>query len=95
MRHIGLSEVGASTIERAAKVHPIVDLQIEYSIASRSAEEKIFPQLEQLGISATLYGVMSRGLVTGSKPQGASDFRAYLPRFAGDNRAQNEDVETS
>jgi aryl-alcohol dehydrogenase-like predicted oxidoreductase len=92
VRHIGLSEVGASTIERAAKVHPIVDLQIEYSIASRSAEAKIFPQLEQLGISATLYGVMSRGLLTGSKPQGASDFRAYLPRFAGDNRAQNEDV---
>jgi aryl-alcohol dehydrogenase-like predicted oxidoreductase len=92
VRHIGLSEVGASTIERAARVHPIADLQIEYSLASRGAEAKIFPQLEQLGIGATLYGVMSRGLLTGSKPQGKSDFRAYLPRFTGDNRAQNDQV---
>jgi len=92
VRHIGLSEVGASTIERAAGVHPIVDLQIEYSLASRNAEAKVFPKLEQLGIGATLYGVMSRGLLTGSKPQGKSDFRAYLPRFTGDNRAKNDHV---
>jgi aryl-alcohol dehydrogenase-like predicted oxidoreductase len=92
VRHIGLSEVGAATMERAARVHPIVDLQIEYSLVSRSAEAKIFPQLEQLGIGATLYGVMSRGLLTGRKPQGQSDFRAYLPRFTGDNRAKNDQV---
>jgi aryl-alcohol dehydrogenase-like predicted oxidoreductase len=92
VRHIGLSEVGASTIERAARVHPIADLQIEYSLASRGAEQAIFPKLEQLGIGATLYGVMSRGLLTGSKPQGAGDFRAYLPRFTGDNRASNDEV---
>jgi aryl-alcohol dehydrogenase-like predicted oxidoreductase len=92
VRHIGLSEVGAETIRRASKVHPIVDLQIEYSIASRAPEEKIFPVLRELGISATLYGVFSRGLLTGSKPTGKSDFRAYLPRFTGDHAARNEDV---
>src|SRR5205823_7259689 len=54
VRHIGLSEVGAGTVARAAKVHPIVDLQIEYSLASRKPEQQIFPQLENLGISATL-----------------------------------------
>ena len=92
VRHIGLSEVGTSTIERASKVHPIADLQIEYALATRGAEATIFPKLEQLGIGATLYGVMSRGLLTGSKPQGKGDFRAFLPRFTGDNRAKNDAV---
>lgn len=92
VRHIGLSEVGVETIRRAQKVHPIVDLQIEYSIASREPEHQIFPALAELGISATLYGIFSRGLLTGSKPQGPGDFRAHLPRFAGDNAGKNEDL---
>lgn len=83
VRHIGLSEVGADTIRRAAAVHPIVDLQIEYSIASRGPEAKVFPALDELGISATLYGVFSRGLLTGAKVGGPGDYRAHLPRFAG------------
>jgi aryl-alcohol dehydrogenase-like predicted oxidoreductase len=89
VRHIGLSEVGPETIARAAKVHPIVDLQSEYSIATRVPEEKIFPLLRELGIGATLYGVFSRGLLTGSKASGPGDFRAYLPRFSGANATQN------
>ncbi len=92
VRHIGLSEVGPETIRRANAVHPIVDLQIEYAVATRGPEAAIFPTLAELGISATLYGVFSRGLLTGSKPTGKGDFRAYLPRFAGDNGAKNEAV---
>jgi aryl-alcohol dehydrogenase-like predicted oxidoreductase len=94
VRHIGLSEVGPETVGRAQQVHPIADLQIEYSLASRGPEAKIFPALETLGIGATLYGVLSRGLFTGSKPSGRSDFRTHLPRFAGDNLAKNADVAT-
>ncbi|MBN9164671.1 MAG: aldo/keto reductase [Myxococcales bacterium 68-20] len=92
VRHIGLSEVGADTIRRAHAVHPIVDLQVEYSLISRKPEEKIFPVLAELGISATLYGVLSRGLLSGSKPSGPSDFRSRLPRFSAANRAQNDTV---
>ncbi len=92
VRYIGLSEVGAETIRRAHAVHPIVDLQIEYSIVSRGPERAIFPVLEELGISATLYGVLSRGLLTGSKLGGPGDFRAHLPRFAAGNRGANEEV---
>ncbi len=92
VRHIGLSEVGVETIRKARAVHAIADLQIEYSLASRGPEEKIFPALAELGIGATLYGVFSRGLLTGSKPQGGRDFRAHLPRFAGPQGAQNADV---
>jgi aryl-alcohol dehydrogenase-like predicted oxidoreductase len=92
VRHIGLSEVGSDTLRRARKVHPIADLQIEYSIASRRPEAKIFPTLTELGIGATLYGVFSRGLLTGSQPKGATDFRTYLPRFAGDHGTKNREV---
>jgi aryl-alcohol dehydrogenase-like predicted oxidoreductase len=92
VRHIGLSEVGVETIRRAQAVHPIVDLQIEYSIASRGPEAKIFPVLDELGIGATLYGVFSRGLLTGAKPTGPADFRSYLPRFTGDQAAKNADA---
>ena len=89
VRHIGLSEVGPETIRRAAAVHPIVDLQIEYSLISRGPEAGIFPVLKELGIGATTYGTLSRGLLSGSQPAAAGDFRAYLPRFTGDNLAQN------
>ena len=90
VRYIGLSEVGAETIRRAAKVHPICDLQIEYSLVSRGPEATIFPALAELGIAVTAYGVLSRGLLTGSKPTGRGDFRAHLPRFAGADGERNQ-----
>jgi aryl-alcohol dehydrogenase-like predicted oxidoreductase len=89
VRAIGLSEVGADTIRRANAVHPISDLQIEYSLISRSPEQSIFPALDELGIGVTAYGVLSRGLLSGSVPTGAGDFRARMPRFSGDNFEQN------
>jgi len=88
VRAIGLSEVGPETIRRAAKVHAIADLQIEYSIVSRDPEDAIFPVLSKLGIGATLYGVLSRGLLSASSI-GAGDNRAYMPRFAGANAETN------
>ena len=90
VRYIGLSEVGPETIRRAAAVHPIVDLQIEYSLVSRGPEAKIFPVLRELGIATTAYGVLSRGLLSGSNTSGPGDYRAHFPRFQGENRARNE-----
>jgi aryl-alcohol dehydrogenase-like predicted oxidoreductase len=90
VRAIGLSEVGPETIRRAHAVHPISDLQIEYSLISRAPEARIFPLLEELGIGVTAYGVLSRGLLSGSRPTAPTDFRAFLPRFTADHRAQNE-----
>ncbi|HET9626773.1 MAG TPA: aldo/keto reductase [Kofleriaceae bacterium] len=89
VRYISLSELGADTIRRAAKVHPIADLQIEYSLVSRGPEAAIIPTLGELGIAMTAYGVLSRGLLTGSKP-GARDLRAHMPRFTGDNATKNQ-----
>ncbi len=90
VRHIGLSEVGAETIRRAHAVHPISDLQIEYSLIDRGPETKIFPVLEELGIGVTAYGVLSRGLLSGSIPTASNDFRAFLPRFIGENMVLNQ-----
>jgi aryl-alcohol dehydrogenase-like predicted oxidoreductase len=90
VRYIGLSEVGPETIRRAARVHPISDLQIEYSLISRGPETAIFPTLRELGIGVTAYGVLSRGLLTGSRPGSARDFRSHLPRFTGENAEKNQ-----
>lgn len=90
VRYIGVSELSADSVRRAAAVHPLVDLQIEYSLVSRGPEATIFPALRQLGVATTAYGVLSRGLLTGSKPGGPRDFRAHLPRFTGDNAERNQ-----
>jgi aryl-alcohol dehydrogenase-like predicted oxidoreductase len=90
VRAIGLSEVGPDTIRRAQAVHPISDLQIEYSLISRGPEAAIFPLLSELGIGVTAYGVLSRGLLSGSTPTSPGDFRAHLPRFTGKNRERNQ-----
>ena len=93
VRHIGLSEAGARTIRRAAAVRPICDLQIEYSLISRSVEATILPTCRQLGIGITAYGVLSRGLISGhwqsQSPLPATDIRNHMPRFQGENLAHN------
>lgn len=96
VRHIGLSEVGADTLRRAAAVAPIADLQIEYSLISRSIEEKILPAARELGIGVTAYGVLSRGLISGhftrDRELAANDFRGMSPRFQGENLRRNLDL---
>jgi aryl-alcohol dehydrogenase-like predicted oxidoreductase len=93
VRHIGLSEVGADTLRRASSVHPISDLQIEYSMISRGIERTILPAARELGIGITAYGVLSRGLISGhwSKArQDDKDFRSLAsPRFQGGNLDAN------
>jgi aryl-alcohol dehydrogenase-like predicted oxidoreductase len=92
IRHIGLSEVGSETIRRAHAVHPISDLQIEYSLVSRGIESDILKTCRELNIGVTAYGVLSRGLISGhwSKDRsGAQDFRGRSPRFSADNLDAN------
>jgi aryl-alcohol dehydrogenase-like predicted oxidoreductase len=93
VRHIGLSEAGADTLRRAAAVHPIRWLQIEYSLISRGIEAEVLPAARKLGIPIAAYGVLSRGLLSGhwskERAPGRGDFRAYLPRFQAANLARN------
>ncbi|MGW7274979.1 aldo/keto reductase [Streptomyces sp. NPDC054864] len=96
VRHIGLSEVGADTIRRAAATAPISDVQIEYSLISRGIEQQILPTVSELGIGITAYGVLSRGLISGhftrDRKLAANDFRAMSPRFQGENLDRNLDL---
>ena len=96
VREIGLSEVGAETIRRAAATRPIADLQIEYSLISRGIEREILPTCRELGIDITAYGILSRGLLSDSfdpsRSRTGGDIRGRFPRFDADNAAQNLEV---
>ena len=93
VRRVGLSEVGADTLRRAHAVHPVTDLQIEYSLFSRGIEARILPAVRALGVGVTAYGVLSRGLLSGhwtkDRAPAKGDIRSHLPRFAGENLARN------
>ena len=93
VRHVGLSEVDAATIRRAHAVHPVADLQIEYSLISRAVEADVLPTLRELGIGLTAYGVLSRGLISGhwsaGRAAGPGDIRGFSPRFSSGNVEHN------
>jgi aryl-alcohol dehydrogenase-like predicted oxidoreductase len=93
VRHVGLSEAGAETVRRANAVHPVADLQIEYSLLSRGIEAEILPTCRELGVGVTAYGVLSRGLLGGGWPRErastAGDIRARMPRFRPENLGRN------
>jgi aryl-alcohol dehydrogenase-like predicted oxidoreductase len=93
VRNLGLSEVGSETIRRAQRVHPIADVQIEYSLITRTVEHSILPTCRELGIAITAYGVLSRGLISGhwsaNRSTPPADFRTHSPRFQGENLQHN------
>ena len=93
VRHVGLSEVGAGTLRRAQSVHPVADLQIEYSLLSRGIEDGILPAARELGVGITAYGVLSRGLLSGhwnrDRQLGSGDIRGLSPRFQGEHLDHN------
>jgi aryl-alcohol dehydrogenase-like predicted oxidoreductase len=90
VRHIGISEASAASIRRARQAAPIAALQIEYSLVSRSPEETILPAARELGMGITAYGVLSRGLLSGSPVTSPKDMRSHLPRFRGENFEKNQ-----
>ena len=85
VRHIGLSEAGSATVRRAHAVHPISDLQIEYSLISRGIESHILPTCRELGVGITAYGVLSRGLISGhwtkERSTAPNNVRSHSPRI--------------
>jgi aryl-alcohol dehydrogenase-like predicted oxidoreductase len=92
VRHVGLSEVDAATIRRAYAVHPVADLQIEYSLITRGVEADVLPALRELGVGMTAYGVLSRGLISGHWDNAAArpgDHRSRMPRFSHGNVEHN------
>jgi aryl-alcohol dehydrogenase-like predicted oxidoreductase len=93
VRYLGLSEASATTIRRAAKVHPIAALQTEYSLWSREPEDDILPTVRELGIGFVAYSPLGRGFLTGQIQSvddlSADDWRRNAPRFQGENFRKN------
>jgi aryl-alcohol dehydrogenase-like predicted oxidoreductase len=91
VRYAGLSEVGVETIRRANETYRISELQIEYSLMSRSIERAILPAMREMGITITAYGILSRGLLAGktTATMTPGDYRSHLPRWQGENEARN------
>lgn len=91
VRYIGLSEASATSIRKAAAVHPITALQIEYSLWSRDIEAEVLPALRELGIGLVAYSPLSRGFLSGEfqKPEDIKDNRMHMPRFKGENFYRN------
>ena len=91
VRYIGLSEASAESIRKAATVHPITALQIEYSLWSRDIEMDVLPAIRELGIGLVAYAPLSRGFLSGEfkKPEDIRDSRAFMPRFQGENFYKN------
>jgi aryl-alcohol dehydrogenase-like predicted oxidoreductase len=93
VKYLGLSEAGPEIIRRAHAVYPVSAVEVEYSIATRVIEKELLPVCRELGIAIVAYGVLSRGLLSGTltgrfEP---SDFRAHAPRFTGKNFEANRD----
>jgi aryl-alcohol dehydrogenase-like predicted oxidoreductase len=96
VRHIGLSEAGAQTLRRAAKVHSITALQSEYSLWTRDPEQEVLPTCRELGIGFVAYSPLGRGFLTGQIKRfedfAPDDFRRNSPRFQGENFQKNLDL---
>jgi aryl-alcohol dehydrogenase-like predicted oxidoreductase len=96
IRHVGITNVDADTLRRAHATYPITALQCEYGLISRDMEEELLPLCRELGIGVTAYGVLSRGLLTGSTGDAEADLRSTLyPRFQGDNLSKNKSLVTA
>ncbi|MFN2461992.1 MAG: aldo/keto reductase [Candidatus Velthaea sp.] len=97
VRYLGLSEAGADTIERAARVHPIAALQSEYSLFTREIEDNgVLATIRRLGIALVAYSPLGRGFLSGTirsiEDLAPNDFRRTAPRFQGENFSKNLDV---
>lgn len=91
VRYIGLSEASAASIQKAAAVHQITALQIEYSLWTRDIEAEVLPTIRELGIGLVAYAPLSRGFLSGefTKPEDIKDARSRIPRYQGENFYKN------
>lgn len=92
VKYIGLSEANAEQLRKAHAVHPISVVEVEYSLATRVIEKELLPVCRELGVGIVAYGVLSRGLLSGTLTGkfAPTDFRAHAPRFTGENFEINQ-----
>jgi len=92
--HIGLSEVSASTIRRAAKVHPITTVEVEFSLWSIDIlKNGVFEACQENNIVVAAYSPLGRGILSGKweKPEDVpQSLKAQFPRYADENFEENK-----
>ncbi|MEM1435889.1 MAG: aldo/keto reductase [Pseudomonadota bacterium] len=96
IRHIGLSEMSATTLRRAHAVHPIAAMQSEYSLWSRNPELGVLDTCAELGTTFVAFSPVGRGFFadTPLDPDAfhEKDLRRGMPRFAIDNYGRNLEI---
>lgn len=96
VRHLGLSECSAATLQRACAVHPIAAIQNEYSLWTRDPEHELLAACRALGVGLVAYSPLGRGFLTGQLQRfedlAADDYRRFSPRFQGENFTKNLDL---
>ena len=97
VRHFGLSEAGADSIQRAHAVQPVAALQNEYSLWTRGPETNgILEACDELGIGLVAYSPLGKGFLTGAMSKdtklGEGDFRKLLPRFTPEAMEKNQSL---
>ncbi len=99
-RFISLSECSAESLRRGNAVHPLVSLQMEYSLFSRDAEEQgQLRACNELGMAMMAYAVLGRGLLSNQVPKAEElaphDVRQSLPRFQSVHIEKNLGLRTA
>ena len=93
IRTIGLSEVSATTIRKAHRVHPVTAVQTEYSLWTRNPEVAVIDACRELGIALVAFSPLGRGFLAGGLTDVSSlppkDIRLAMPRFQGEHFERN------
>jgi aryl-alcohol dehydrogenase-like predicted oxidoreductase len=94
VKYFGLSEAGVQSTRRAHAVHPVAEVQSEYSLWWRAPEAEVLPACEELGIGFVPFSPLGKGFVTGKIDETTTfakdDFRNIVPRFSAENRKANQ-----
>lgn len=90
---IGLSEMSAATLRKAAAEHPIAAVQTEYSLWTRNPEIAVLKACRKLGTTLVAFSPVGRGvLANGVRDVDAlaeKDLRRNMPRFNEENWPKN------
>lgn len=90
VKHIGITQVNAETLQRAHTAYPISLVEQEYSLFNRNIEKELLPTARKLGIGIVAFGVLSQGLLSGSWTKDRPKEKLnYSPRFADENFDKN------
>lgn len=96
IKHWGISEVNEDYLRKAHAVCPVSAIQNRYSMMARH-HEKLFPVLEELGITFVAFSPMANGLLSGKFSAETlftdnSDYRSFMPQFTKEGMEKAQDL---